>query len=486
MSGVIPSGTVKEYLTVEPCSLQAENSVVKEFFTTYNHAEIQIIKPYPKYKDSGVEWIGEVPEGWEISLLKRYCKVTDGSHFSPKTVLEGRPYISVKDVDEKGISFNNCKRISEEDFEQLKKNGCSPLPGDVLLTKDGTIGRGVIVNDDFPEFVALSSLGILTPSSQLLSQYLLFYLLSGINMQQMLRTIHGSALTRLTIEKINHLLICIPSYTEQTAIAEYLDRKTAEIDNLIANKERLIELYEEEKKAVINQAVTKGLDPDAEMKDSGVEWLGEVPVHWEVLQLDYLIRVKARLGWKGLKASEYVPEGYGFLSTPNIKGSEIKYETINFISEERYLESPEIMLKDNDVLLAKDGSTLGIVNIVKKLPFACTVNSSIAVLRVVRNEKILPDFLRYFMSCEIMQQVIERTKGGMGVPHLFQGDINKFKLLSPTIKEQVAIVHHIETQCSHIDAIITKLKKQIKLFKEYRTALISEAVTGKIDLRDNG
>lgn len=122
------------------------------------------------------------------------------------------------------------------------------------------------------------------------------------------------------------------------------------------------------------------MKPYPKYKDSGVEWIGEVPEHWETVRLDHLVFVKARLGWKGLKASEYTQQGYVFLATPNIKYTEIDYENINYISEERYLESPEIMLQSNDVLLAKDGSTLGTVNIISKLPFPCTVNSSIAVL----------------------------------------------------------------------------------------------------------
>ncbi|MCI5114979.1 MAG: restriction endonuclease subunit S [Candidatus Electrothrix sp. AW1] len=427
------------------------------------------MKPYPKYKDSGVEWIGEVPEEWEVKKLKFFSKVIMGQ--SPNSA----------DCNQNGTGMPFLQGNAEFSHKYPNaKNWCADPPkltkkDDVLISVRAPIGALNIADQVYGIGRGLSAVRASNP-------IYLFYMLSTAK-EKLLSLGTGSTFTAISSEQLGNMLLPEASSEEQTAIATFLDRKTAEIDKLIANKERLIKLYEEKKQAVINQAVTKGLDPDAEMRESGVEWLGEIPEHWEVLQLDYLIRVKARLGWKGLKASEYVPEGYGFLSTPNIKGAEIDYETINFISEDRYLESPEIMLQYNDVLLAKDGSTLGIVNIVKKLPFACTVNSSIAVLRVVRKEKILPDFLKYFMSCEAMQQVIERVKGGMGVPHLFQGDINKFKLLSPTIMEQTAIVHHIETQCSRIDAIINKLKKQINLFKEYRTALISEAVTGKIQIK---
>ncbi|MCI5134149.1 MAG: restriction endonuclease subunit S [Candidatus Electrothrix sp. AW2] len=439
------------------------------------------MKPYPRYKDSGVEWIGEVPEGWDVKPLK-YVAAINEKTLTDKTDKNYQfYYIDIGNVTLGKIAFPKKKTSFESAPSRARR---LVEDGDTIISTVRTYLKAVAnINIDDSDIVVSTGFAVVSPKFDYDKKYFSHLLTCEKIIYKICSLSVGISYPAVNSSDIANIQVWYPvSKEEQTVIATFLDRKTAEIDKLIANKERLIKLYEEKKQAVINQAVTKGLDPDAEMRESGVEWLGEIPEHWEVLQLDYLIRVKARLGWKGLKASEYVPEGYGFLSTPNIKGAEIDYETINFISEDRYLESPEIMLQYNDVLLAKDGSTLGIVNIVKKLPFACTVNSSIAVLRVVRKEKILPDFLKYFMSCEAMQQVIERVKGGMGVPHLFQGDINKFKLLSPTIMEQTAIVHHIETQCSRIDAIINKLKKQINLFKEYRTALISEAVTGKIQI----
>src|SRR5690554_4357713 len=122
------------------------------------------MRKYDSYKDSGIEWIGEIPEHWHRGILKRFCKVTDGSHFSPETQEIGLPYIPVKDIGINEIDFINCKRISKVDFEKLIKNGCQPKAGDVLLTKDGTIGRAAVVTEDLKPFVVLSSLGILTPN----------------------------------------------------------------------------------------------------------------------------------------------------------------------------------------------------------------------------------------------------------------------------------------------------------------------------------
>ena len=165
-----------------------------------NHAITKGINPNVKYKDSGIEWIGEIPEHWEVSKLKLYCsKITDGSHVSPISVDYGKRYISVKDVGQNFIDFENCKKISQPDFEILQRNGCQPKFGDILLTKDGTIGRATIVNDD-NDYVVLSSLGIISPNfEKISSEYLREYLVSDLNVKQMLSLIQGSALTRITI-----------------------------------------------------------------------------------------------------------------------------------------------------------------------------------------------------------------------------------------------------------------------------------------------
>ena len=247
---------------------------------------------------------------------------------------------------------------------------------------------------------------------------------------------------------------------------------------MIEKTQRKIELLKEKRTSIINEVVTKGLNPNVEMKESGLEWIGEIPSHWDRSRLDFLFRLYGRLGWKSLKSDEYVEEGYIFLSTPNIKNKEIDYENVNYITKERYDESPEIMLQNGDVLLVKDGSTLGIVNIVEDLPRPSTVNSSIGVLKK-RSDSILSKFMYYHLSSYYHQNIINRIKGGMGVPHLFQSDIKKFNVLLPPINEQQQIVEYLDEQTQLIDKTISVEEKRIELLKEYRQSLISEVVTGK-------
>lgn len=223
-------------------------------------------------------------------------------------------------------------------------------------------------------------------------------------------------------------------------------------------------------------------------KDSGVEWLGQVPQSWTVSRLGFESWVRARLGWKGLKADEYVDEGVAFLSTPDIKGVEINFVDVNFISEERYEESPEIKISVGDILLAKDGSTLGTVNVVRNLPRAATVNSSIAVITPF--EALDSLYLFYLFKGAYLENTIQVLKGGMGVPHLFQRDINKFKIPVPSHAEQVVIAAHLDRETARIDALVEKKTRFIELLREKRQALITHAVTKGLNptvkMKDSG
>jgi len=224
--------------------------------------------------------------------------------------------------------------------------------------------------------------------------------------------------------------------------------------------------------------------------ESNIEWIGLIPSTWKTSKLGFVATVKARLGWKGLKAEEYIEneDGYVFLSTPNIKGCDIDFEVVNYITEHRYLESPEIMLQAGDVLVAKDGSTLGICNVVRQLPRPSTVNSSIAVLRP--RPQCQSVYLYYYFQSHTCQSTIQRMKDGMGVPHLFQADLRKFGLLLPPIEEQRAIADYLDLKTAEIDALIAGKRRMIDLLHEKRQALISEAVTKGLDpdvpMKDSG
>jgi len=245
------------------------------------------MKKYDNYKDSGIEWIGEIPEHW-ISIPMRFLlrqKITDGPHETPQFIAEGIPFLSVDGIQNGELVFEGCRKISEEDHSRYKQK-CVVEKQDILMGKAASVGKVAQVKVDF-EFSIWSPLALLKPNhNKITSAYFEYFLkstyakdnaniLSTFNTQQ-----------NISMTDIPRIYYIIPnSIEEQTAIAHYLDRKTAEIDELIADKKRLLELYNEEKTAIINQAVTKGINPNVPMKDTGIEWLGEIPEHWELIKL---------------------------------------------------------------------------------------------------------------------------------------------------------------------------------------------------------
>lgn len=194
---------------------------------------------------------------------------------------------------------------------------------------------------------------------------------------------------------------------------------------------------------------------------------------WTATRLDRVACVQARIGWKALTADEYVDDGYAFLSTPNIKARDIDFESVNYITECRYDESPELKLQEGDVLLAKDGSTLGICNIVRDLPRAATVNGSIAVIRPHSIDGL---FLRYYLETASIRDQIELVKNGMGVPHLFQRDINRLPLMVPPIETQRSIAKFLDDQIARLDEIIRLREEQGSATLERFRSLIDERV----------
>lgn len=226
----------------------------------------------------------------------------------------------------------------------------------------------------------------------------------------------------------------------------------------------------------------------SDYKDSGITRLGTIPAHWSMSRFCFETYVRARLGWKGLKADEYVDDGYIFLATPNIKDEMIDFENVNYITQERYDESPEIKLSSNDVLLTKDGSTLGTVNVVRELPREATVNSSIAVITPTKGMD--GRYLMYYIKSSYIQNLVWLLQDGMGVPHLFQKDINKIRLIVPPVDEQKAIGDYLDRHTSKINSLLAELQLQTEMLDSYKRELIAEAVTKGLNksatMKDSG
>lgn len=434
------------------------------------------MKKYDQYKKTGVEWLGEIPEHWETLPIRAIFEERNEKNDGPKTdfILSVTKDRGVIPYDEKGAIGNN----KSEDIERYKV----VYEGDFVINKMNVVIGSLGMSKYFGAFSQVY-LVYKPKSTKIYINYYSYIFSNPSFYKSLIRYCTGIMELRESLNKddFKKLILPLPEYSLQMKIVSFLDDKTIKIDQAINIKQKQIELIKERKQLLIHRAVTRGLNDKVKLKYSGVEWIGEIPEHWTCVKFKYIIRTKARLGWKGLKAAEYVDKSeYGFLSTPNIKTRNIDFENAYFITKRRYDESPEIILEIGDVLLVKDGSTLGITNIVRNLPFNCTVNSSIAVMRVMNLNKLLPEYLDYFLKSETCQRIIEKKKDGMGVPHLFQSDINNFSVPIFSLSEQKEIVYYIETNNQKIDLAISLKEQEIEKLKEYKMSLIDGVVTGKV------
>ena len=285
----------------------------------------------------------------------------------------------------------------------------------------------------------------------------------------------------LNVDDFLHIPMVLPPIHEQQSIADFLDKKCGEIDEMVLLQEKIVEELKAYKQSVITEAVCKGLDPDVPMKDSGIEWVDSIPRHWEEVRFYKVNYIRGRLGWKGLKAEEYTETGYPFLSAFNIINDKISWEDLNFINQERYDESPEIKLSIGDVLVVKDGAGIGKCARLDSLPLGeATVNSSLAV--ITPNERMFYAFQYYYMLSTPFQHIIWLLKIGMGVPHLTQENMHDIIETCPPLEEQRAIVDYLDSKCAEIDTLISVRQSKIDALKEYKKSIIYEYITGKKEI----
>jgi type I restriction enzyme S subunit len=289
-----------------------------------------------------------------------------------------------------------------------------------------------------------------------------------------------SAIPGLSRDYVYSRLLPVPSIDEQGAIAAFLDHETAKIDALVAKKGRLIELLQEKRAALITHAVTKGLDPNVPMKGSDIEWLGEIPAQWTVIRMrhacsDIFLGLTSRVDYVG-------DGGFPLVRAVNISDGILDFSETRYISEEQHRDLTKYHRpKLNDVLLSKSGSigTAALVETAQEF----SIYESIFALRG-RPELLKPKFLLYLVRSDICQRQYSASSVGMGVGHLNMSDIVNVRVALPTLSEQCAIAEYLDRETGKIDKMVAKVEEAIERLKEYRTALITAAVTGKIDVRD--
>lgn len=357
--------------------------------------------------------------------------------------------------------------------------------GDVLVAKITPCfenGKGALAADLTNEIgFGTTELHVLRPEEELGRRYLFYATMSHPFRKVGESTMYGAGgQKRVSDDFIRNLRWPIPPLDEQRAIATYLDRETERIDTLIEKKERLIDLLEEKRTALISRVVTKGLDADVEMQDSGVEWLGEIPAHWEAVKLKFL--TEDIIDAEHKTAPFYSDGGYLVVRTSNIREGELRMEDVKFIDEDGFREwtqrgTPE----PGDILLTREAPA-GEACIVPEGVDLC-LGQRVVLLRV--KESVLDSsFCVYALYSGVTDEFISMLSQGSTVDHFNISDIANLPILLPPLEEQHRIAEQLRQETRKIDILADKIEEGIARLKEYRTALISAAVTGQIDVRE--
>lgn len=434
------------------------------------------VKPYRKYKATGIGWLDAVPDEWTLTKIKHVTSFTTG--WTPPTgdseSFEGKNlWANISDLGPK-ILTETVKRISDE---AIKRSNIAISPkGSLLFSFKLSIGQVGLAGCDLYTNEAIATF---LPNHSARLDYL-FYASTIYIVENTSFNIYGAKL--LNQQLINSAFIALPNQADQKLIANFLDRETTKLDTLISKQGRLIELLQEKRQAVISHAVTKGLNPDAKLKDSGVEWLGMVPEGWEVKRLGYLTKKigSGKTPFGG--ADTYSNEGILFIRSQNVYDDGLRLDDVVYISEEIDLDMKVSRVFSRDILLNITGASIGRTCIVPNEFGRANVNQHVCIIRL--NNENMSGYVSQVMKSNSIKSQIDFSQNGAGREGLNFPQIANLAIGIPSELEQSEIINYLKIQTAKIDILIDKAKRSIELANEHRTALISAAVTGKIDLRE--
>ncbi|MBN1573615.1 MAG: restriction endonuclease subunit S [Deltaproteobacteria bacterium] len=436
------------------------------------------MKRYPAYKDSGIEWLGEIPEHWEKKRLKYLCQFKNGFAFnSDSYVDEGIAIIRIGDI-KRDIDLSQTKKVPKSFFKSHSEFKIEY--GDILLALTGaTIGKTAVFN--LTEDALLNQrVAIVRPQEVTTKAFLKYVIDSHFFKRHIDYECGGGAQDNIGKPEVCDYPLTLPSLPEQTSIADFLDRKTLQIDNLIDKKRRLIELLKEYRTAVITHAVTKGLNPSAKMKDSGIEWIGEIPEGWGVKRMRFAVQLN--------------PSKQEIAHFP--KDTEVSFLPMEMIGEEGelYLEDFRLLdevwegytyFGDGDVLIAKitpcfeNGKGALARELKNGIGFGTT---ELHVLRT--SEYVDSKFIFYLTRQDSFRKIGEAfMTGAAGQKRIPENFIKNLLIMLPNQNEQNEISRYLDNKTKEIYNLIEQHQKSIEMLNEYKTSIISDVVTGKFDVR---
>jgi type I restriction enzyme S subunit len=440
------------------------------------------LEPYPKYKPSGVEWLEDVPEGWALVKLGAIALIETGPFgsqlHSEDYIEDGCPVINPAHI-QNGKLFPDPK-VSVDDETAARLSRHAMQAGDIVFGRRGEMGRCALVNECQTGWLCgTGSLRVALDQNRAHSKFVAAALRTPRVRDWLQLESVGSTMDNLNAAILSRVSLALPLINDQISIAAVLDRETAKIDTLIAKQEKLIELLQEKRRAVISHAVTKGLDPTVPMKPSGVEWLGDVPAHWNVTKLKYATCLVVDCPHE---TPVYDPDGeFVVVRTADVSAGVLDLENSRRLNEEEYIKrTRRSELNPDDIVYGREGERWGFAALVPSHPRMC-LGQRMMQFRAAKHT--CPSFLMWQLNADSVYSQGDVDVVGATSPHVNVETIRNFALAEPLVDEQKLIAEFIDRELAKIDTLIAKAQQAIELQKEHRTALISAAVTGKIDVR---
>lgn len=417
-------------------------------------------------KESGFEWIGQIPENWSVEALKRNVKIEMGQS----------PASECYNSDGVGFPFlqGNADFTDKFPVERMYTSAANKFSktGDLLLSVRAPVGAVNIADKEY----AIGR-GLCAITGGRISIPFLWYAIAVLN-HEFDANSTGSTFESINTEDVGNAKIMVPGEDEQRRIAEFLDAKCADIDALIAAKEKTNALLKERRQSIIYEAVTKGLNPDAPMKDSGIEWIGQIPEHWGVGKLGYFIEA-----FNGDRSSNYPSGndiqdgGVPFLTSSNLERDVLDMSNSKYISEEKYKSMSGLKMELDDIIYCLRGSVGKCA--INKTETCGTVASS---LMGIRCKKMIPDYLLFLLKSSVIETQNALFMNGTCAANLSAENVCGYLVPIPNEAEQRKIAEYLQGRCSEMDELISANEATIQKFKEYRQSVIYEAVTGKIEI----
>jgi type I restriction enzyme, S subunit len=442
---------------------------------------------YPAYKDSGVEWLGKVPEHWEEKRIRFLLRDGNegmkigpfGSALTSEMLSDDGAYKVYGQENIIAQDFSvGTRRINHSKFNELSVYQVQP--GDVLVTMMGTSGRCEVVPVRIEPGIMDSHLLRMRLAEHRHCVFVRWLIDEAEYVRIQVRLAgKGTIMHGLNSSIVKDLLLAIPPLYEQELILGFLDHETTKIDALIAEQQRLIGLLQEKRQAVISHAVTKGLNPDAPMKDSGVEWLGEVPGHWEVRPLKSEVFFQEG---PGIMASDFMDEGIPLLRVSCVQGDLVTLDGCNYLDPSKVASKWSHFAVDEEDLLLSGSASLGVISEVGDDAKGAIPYTGLIRLRPL-SERIAKNFVKLLIESSLFSTQIDLLKAGATIQHFGPTHLRQMKITMPPEQEQILITRAIAEAKKRFDGLIGAAEQAVELLQERRSALISAAVTGQIDVR---